>query len=140
MTLFNPAGKPIRSFGAFGLRRKIHLSALQAGMMTCDPIIGKRGNVLVCEGETLTQRHIDQLKSFCERTGDGCLLLYTKEIWVKTATGSVDLVPRCEEDVEQAFSLQKLYKRGNKVTHGRPKAAARKTYKMIKGTLTEIPS
>ncbi len=139
MTLLNAQGKPIRSFGAPGVRRKIRVDALQAGMMVCEPILGKRGIVLVCEGEVLSQRHVDQLKSFCERKGDGCLLLYTREVEAKTAMGSVDLVPRCEEDVEQAWSLQKLYKKGNKVMHGRPKSGARKVYKMVKGALTEVP-
>lgn len=136
MPLYRPDGKPIRSFGAFGTRRKLEVGRLQAGMMLCEPVVGARGNILMCEGEVLTQKHVDQLQRWIARPGAGCLLNYTREVWVKAVLGSGDERPKCETDPYAAHSIQKLYKRGMKASEGpriAKQSAARAVYKMGPG-------
>lgn len=103
--------------------------------MLCENIIGKGDRILAHEGEKLSQKHVKQIRGWCDRPGDGCLLRYTREVWVKAALGSGDEVPKCETDPYAAHSIQKLYKAGTAVFPARLRSqtAARKTIMKIDG-------
>lgn len=141
MAILGPSGRPVRSTTAFGTRRTVHVSRLEAGMRLCDPIRGFRGKTLVYDGEVLTQKHVDQIKKIIDRPGAGSLLQYTREVTVQAALGSVDEKPACESDPYAAHSIQKLYKKGTKLQVPRNKnSSARKVYKMVNGVLAEVPA
>jgi hypothetical protein len=127
-------------FGSFGKTRKIKILDLRAGMMLLDNIYGYKGRILVAEGEVLSQKHIDQLKTWCERPGIGCLLLYTREVNARACLRSAELRPRCDSDPYAAHSIQKWYKKGDKISFPQisKESAAKTRYKVINGKVVEV--
>lgn len=95
----------------FGRRRRVHVKDLQVGMRLLQPIRGYRMKVLVDEGEVLTQKHVDQIREWEARPGEGRLSLYTREVWTKAALGSGDLRPKCDTDPYASLAVQKYYRR-----------------------------
>ncbi len=80
------------------------------GWKLCEPIRGARGKVLVDEGEILTQLHVNKLMEWENRPGSGRLSLYTREVWAVCTTASGDLEPKCMDDYEKSYFLQKRYR------------------------------
>lgn len=96
---------------AFGRSRNVRIGDLRAGMRLTEPIRGVRGKILVNSGEILSQKHVDQIRKWDSRPGQGRLSLYTRTVWVKTALGSERERPECDSDPYAAFSVQNLYKK-----------------------------
>lgn len=133
----------MRATRYIGLARKVHVKDLQPGMALLEPITGFRGKVLVCKGEVLSVKHVAQIKKIIDRPGAGCLLLYTSEVWAQATDASGDERPACEDNPYEAFSIQRVWKKGmtgeGPVKAARP-SSARKVYRMVDGKLTEIPA
>ncbi|MBS3927783.1 MAG: hypothetical protein KGZ65_04245 [Sphingomonadales bacterium] len=131
----------MRATRYIGIARKVHVKDLQPGMALIDPIVGLRGKVLVCAGEVLSVKHVAQLKKVIERPGVGCLLNYTREVWAQATDASGDEKPACETNPYEAFSVQRVWKKG--MSAAGPQAAAqpssaRKVYRMVDGQMTEV--
>lgn len=94
----------------FGRRRRVHVRDLAAGMRILGHIYGAYGKVLVCEGEVLSQKHVDQIQKWEARPGLGRLSLYTREVWTQAALGSPKERPDCDADPYAAVSIQKYYR------------------------------
>lgn len=94
----------------FGRRRRLHVRKLEPGMQLCEHIRGRFGKILVAEGEILTLKHVEQLRRWEARPGEGRLSLYTREVWTRAALGSGRERPLCDEDPYAAVSVQKWYK------------------------------
>lgn len=95
---------------AFGRRRKVHVKDLKEGMRITEHLRGAFGKVLVCDGEVLSQKHVDQIQKWEARPGPGRLSLYTREVWIQPALGSGRLRPACDSDPYAAISVQKYYR------------------------------
>jgi hypothetical protein len=131
----------VRATRFIGIARQVHVKDLQAGMALIDPIVGFQRKILVCAGEVLSQKHVDQLKIIIAREGVGCLLNYTRFVWAQATDASGDERPACDADPYQAFSVQRLFKKGMDTTGivaGARPGTARKVYKMVGGKLTEV--
>lgn len=110
-------------------------------MVLQEPILGFRGKVLVCQGEVLSKKHVDQLHKLIKRPGMGCLLNYTRAVWAQNSDASGDEKPACETDPYEAYSIQRIYKPGMKASGSRPDrppSSARKIYKMVDGNMIEV--
>ena len=80
-------------------------------MRLLEHLRGRDGKVLICEGEVLTQKHVDQIIRWEKREGEGRLSLYTRDVWTQTALGSERERPLCDSDPYSAVSIQKYYRR-----------------------------
>ena len=94
----------------FGNRRNVHVRDLRAGMRLLEHLRGRGGKILVCEGEVLSQKHVDQIQQWEARDGEGRLSLYTRAVWTQTARGSERERPLCDEDPYSAVRVQKYYR------------------------------
>ena len=94
----------------FGRRRKVHVRDLREGMRLIEHIHGYGGKILVAMGEVLSQKHVDQLRLWESRPGNGRLSLYTREVWVQAALGSGRERPLCDSDPYAAVSVQKWHR------------------------------
>ena len=143
MALYAPSGRVLRSFGATGTRYRLPAGELKAGMMLCQHVVGFRGKILMAEGEVLSQKHIDQIQKWIARPGQGCLLLYTPTVEIKSTLKTPRERPECDSDPYAAVSVQKWYKKGTKLTEQRKTAApsaAKKVYGIIDGKFQEVKS
>lgn len=95
---------------AIGRRRKVPIRDLQVGHRLLEHVHGSFGKVLMCEGEILTAKHIEQLNKWDDRPGEGKLSLYTRAVWAQMTDASGDERPKCDTDPYAAHSIQRLYK------------------------------
>lgn len=95
-----------------GKQRKVLLRDLQVGMQLVEPIRGFRGKVLVCAGEVLSRKHLEQLAKWDAREGAGKLSLYTRDVLAQATDASGDERPACEANPYEAHSVQRIWKRG----------------------------
>ena len=94
-----------------GKQRKVLLRDLQVGMQIVEPIRGYAGKVLVCDGEILTRKHLEQLAKWDARDGVGKLSLYTRAVYAQATDASGDERPACETNPYEAHSVQRLWKK-----------------------------
>ena len=97
----------------FGRRRKVHVKNLEPGMRLLEPIRGYRMKILVDEGEVLTKKHVDQIREWEARPGEGRLSIYTREVWTQAALGSGRERPLCDDDPYASLAVQKYYRRNS---------------------------
>lgn len=124
----------------FGRRRHVHVRDLKAGMRLLGHIRGYRGKVLIADGEVLSQKHVDQIREWEARPGEGRLSLYTRDVWVQASLGSGRERPLCDEDPYAALSIQRYYKRGMKIQPPRASlpSSTKTRYRVDGGKVVEV--
>jgi|GEM_PF-5085988 len=132
----------MRATRFIGIARQVQVKDLQPGMCLIDPIVGFAGKILVCAGEVLSVKHVAQIRKIIERKGIGCLLNYTRMVWAQATDASGDEKPACDTNPYEAFSVQRVWKKGMGVVKPPAPAprptSAKKAYRMVGGKLTEI--
>lgn len=113
-------------------------------MALLEPILGFRDKVLVHKGEVLSRKHVEQIRKLCARAGFGCLLNYTREVWAQATDASGDERPACDANPYEAFSMQRLWRKGMTAEGAQAAArpsSARQVYKIGPGgALVEVPT
>lgn len=93
-----------------GKRRKVHVKDLRVGHKLLQHLRGRHGKVLMAEGEILTQLHIDQIKKWEARPGEGRLSIYTRDVWCINTDSSGDFKPAMMTDPTKSHAVQNWYK------------------------------